>query len=145
MTDINLDCPDGHFHYAARAVIVRDGHVLMVKYKHKDYYYSVGGRVRFGETAQQAVEREVLEETGVAFEAERLLFVHEEFFEKFQALFLFYLMKPNDQPVRAVTDEEESLVWLPVDRLGDYEIYPRFFPAELPRLTNEIKHFVTRD
>lgn len=33
-----------------------------------------------GETAEDAVKREVLEETGVAYEADRLAFIHENFF-----------------------------------------------------------------
>ena len=31
----------------------------------RGYLYSVGGRIRMGETAEEAVVREVLEETGV--------------------------------------------------------------------------------
>ena len=147
--DLNLNGPAGHFHLAARAIILREGRILMVKARQGDgfyrHYYTVGGRVRFGETAAQAVEREVLEETGVAFQPERLLFIHEEFFERFHALGLIYLMKPNDAPVRSQTDDGESLEWLPIDQLGEYKVYPQFFPAELPRLTNEIKHFVTRE
>jgi len=146
--DLNLDGSAGHFHFAARAVILREGHVLMVKARQSNQFYShytVGGRIRFGETAEQAIEREALEETGVAFKVERLLFVHEEFFERFHALGLICLMKPNDAAVRTQTDEGEELVWLPADRLAAYTVYPSFFKTELPSLTHEIKHFVTRD
>ena len=38
------------------------------------FLYSVGGRVKFGETAQEAIVREVLEETGTQMEIDRLGF-----------------------------------------------------------------------
>lgn len=46
---------------------MKDGKILMVG-NDRDYLYSVGGRVKFGETAEEAVVREVLEETGVQME-----------------------------------------------------------------------------
>lgn len=32
-----------------------------------DYYYSIGGAVHMGETSEEAVKREVFEETGVEY------------------------------------------------------------------------------
>jgi len=143
--DLNLYIPGGKFSLVVRAVILRGDCVLMVKDSLGRYYYPVGGRVQFGETAAQAAAREAFEETGAAFEAQRLLFVHENFFEQSHELSLVYLMKPNAAPVRGMTDEGEALEWLPIDRLGEYKIYPQFFQAELPSLTIEIKHFVSKE
>lgn len=42
--------------------------------------YSVGGHIQFGETAEEAVAREVFEETGVKLEIDHLGFIHENFF-----------------------------------------------------------------
>jgi len=144
--DITLPTPSGgKFSLVARAVILREGRILMVKELLGRYYYPVGGRVQFGETAAQAAEREAFEETGAAFEAQRLLFVHENFFDQYHEMSLVYLMKPGDAPVRELTDEGEALEWLPVDRLGEYKIFPEFFPAQLPNLSMEVKHFVTEE
>ena len=46
-----------------------------------DYYYSVGGGVHLNETAEEAVIREVFEETGIHYEVDRLVFIHENFFQ----------------------------------------------------------------
>ena len=40
--------------------------VLFAGNELEDYYYSIGGGVHMGETAEDAVKREVFEETGVA-------------------------------------------------------------------------------
>ena len=54
------------FRYRAAAIIIEDGCVLLVGNEKEDYLYSVGGGVHMGETAEQAVAREVYEETGLA-------------------------------------------------------------------------------
>ena len=53
------------FRYRAAAIIVEDGCVLFAGNEKDDYFYSIGGGVHMGETAEDAVVREVFEETGV--------------------------------------------------------------------------------
>ena len=74
--DMCVACDDGILNIRAGAIIMKDGKLLMVG-NERNYLYSVGGRIKFGETAQEAVVREVLEETGVKMEIDRLGFVHE--------------------------------------------------------------------
>ena len=69
------------FWYRAGAIIIEDRYVLLVKNEVDSYYYSVGGAVHIGETAEDAVRREVFEETGVKYEVDRLAFIHENFFK----------------------------------------------------------------
>lgn len=54
------------FRYRAAAIIVEDNCVLFAGNEVDDYFYSVGGAVHMGETAEEAVKREVLEGTGVS-------------------------------------------------------------------------------
>ena len=54
----------------ACAVIEKDGKILLVKRNHEpfnQYWTLPGGHIDFGETAEQAVIREVKEETGLQF------------------------------------------------------------------------------
>lgn len=67
-SDCTLPVDDGYVSIRVGAIIIKDGKVLMVKNERQNYMYSVGGRVKFGETSIQAVEREVYEETGVHME-----------------------------------------------------------------------------
>jgi len=54
------------------AVVFRDGAVLLVERRHppcSNEWAIPGGKVRLGETLQQAAEREILEETGIRIKA----------------------------------------------------------------------------
>lgn len=64
---------------AARAIIIEDGKILvMYRSKHgSEYYTLVGGQLKEGETPEQALVREVHEETGMIVTAHRLVFIEE--------------------------------------------------------------------
>lgn len=62
---------------AARAIIIEDGKIL-VMYRNKygsEYYTLVGGRQNDSETIEQALVREVKEETGLDVTGARLVYV----------------------------------------------------------------------
>ena len=58
--DMCVACDDGILNVRAGAIIMKDGKLLMVS-NDRDYLYSVGGRVKFGETAEDNL---VLPDTG---------------------------------------------------------------------------------
>ena len=69
--DMSVPCEDGMINLRVGAIIMRGGSFLMVGNNIRpQYLYSVGGRIKFGETAEEAVIREVFEETGYKLEIE---------------------------------------------------------------------------
>ena len=152
--DMYVACDDGILNIRVGAIIMKDGKILMVG-NDRDYLYSVGGRVKFGETAEEAVVREVLEETGVQMEIDRLGFVHENYFygdmpsnrnKRIYEISLFFYMKVPDTfvPVSDSFTEESSkerLVWVSLDE--DVKMYPKVFKTELMAPTDTVKHFTT--
>ncbi|MBR6045471.1 MAG: NUDIX domain-containing protein [Ruminococcus sp.] len=154
--DMTVPCEDGFINIRVGAIIMKDGKLLMVGNSARpEYLYSVGGRVKFGETAEEAVVREVYEETGVRLEPDRLGFVHENYFYGdsgynsgrliYEISFFFYMKVPEDfsPSCHSMTDDAatEHLCWISPDDPVRY--YPEFFRGELRHPEPGVKHFVT--
>lgn len=155
--DLCVKLDEGILNIRVGAIIIKDNKFLMVENDKFDHMYSVGGRLKFGETTEEAVIREVFEETGVKMEIERLGFIHENFFlgdsvvkqgNIVHEISFFYYMKvpENFEPMcKSFTEDgdKEHLVWIDVDHPKKY--YPEFFKTELFNQVKETKHFITRD
>ncbi|WP_460271728.1 NUDIX hydrolase [Clostridium sp. CTA-19] len=156
---MNMDCgftgENGWFRYRAAAIIMENGCVLFAKNQLENYYYSIGGGVHLGEKAEDAVKREVLEETGVAYEVEKLVFIHENFFDgtgtldgvRCHEIAFYFLMKPRGtQELNSNSYTQgvrEYMHWLPIKNLKDYVAYPGFFAEKLLNIGDTIEHIVT--
>ncbi|MDY4969921.1 MAG: NUDIX domain-containing protein [Lachnospiraceae bacterium] len=154
--DMTVPCENGLINLRVGAIIMKDGQILMAGNKIRpEYLYSVGGRIKFGETAEEAVIREVYEETGVRMEIDRLGFVHENYFYGdmpsnlgrliYEISFFFYMKVPeNFVPASdhfTEGDHEEFLRWITPDAPVHY--YPEFFREELKYPEKGVKHFLT--
>lgn len=147
------------FRYRAAAVIVENGCVLFAGNDVDDYFYSVGGGVHMGETAEDAVIREVYEETGVRYEVDRLVFIHENFFQgsgslpgglDCHELAFYYLMKPRgSQELNSHSSTSggipEHMHWIPIEDLHKYRAFPTFLGEKLQNLQPGIEHIVTHE
>ena len=155
--NIALKTSQGVFNYRVGAIIVDSNKILMVKYSGQEFNYSIGGRVKFGESTKEAVLREAFEETNIHFEIDKLAFIHENFFiweqdnEPVHEIAFFYLLKSNiyikDFNKKAFQEDygEVTLHWLPIKDLKNYKIYPEFFKEELLNPMKNVKHYITRD
>lgn len=153
--DCTVAIDDGWLNIRVGAIIIKDDKFLMVGNERADYLYSVGGRLKFGESAEQAVVREVFEETGIPMEVDHLGFIHENFFigeyaEKkgkliYEISYFFYMKVPENFELQceSFTDDnvKEKLVWVPIGSKQEY--YPEFFRTELQNPQPYVKHFVT--
>lgn len=152
--DMCVPCGDGLVNVRVGAIIQRDGELLMAGNTRDAYLYSVGGRIKMGETAQEAVVREVLEETGVRMEADRLAFIHENYFRLdvgpnkdklvYELCFYFLMRVPPDfAPVCESRTEDgmtEFLRWVRPDT--PIQIYPDFFRTELDQIGPGVKYII---
>ena len=154
--DMTVPCEDGFINIRVGAIIMKEGKFLMVGNRDRSgYLYSVGGRLRFGETAEEAVVREVYEETGVSMQVARLGFVHENYFYGdsrnnsgklvYEISFFYYMNVPDDFEPASMrfTDgkQEAFLYWIAPDDPVKY--YPDFFREELKHPACEVKHFLS--
>lgn len=140
--DMSIPCGEGLVNLRVGAVIVKDHKILMAGNPKNDYLYSVGGRIKFGETAEEAVVREVLEETGTMLAVDRLAFIQENYFygdapgKKGKLIYevaMYFLMQvPEDfEPVKqgmAEGGETEWYQWVAPDT--PQTLYPDFFRTD---------------
>ncbi len=152
--DMCVPCGEGLVNVRVGALIIRDGKLLMVGNDVSDYLYSVGGRIKMGETAEEAVVREVREETGTELKIDRLAFVHENYFYGdappvegkliYEVSFYFRMEAPADfQPAEqsfAESGGREYLRWVEPDT--PQTIYPDFFRTEALHPAPGVKHYV---
>lgn len=108
------------------AVVLREEKVLLGRHTYgpgKGRLILPGGYVQYGETPQQAVEREVLEETRICVRADRVVgirFNMKDWYVLFAAEYLSGTGEPGDE-------ENSEVVWLPVEEALDR--------ADVPDLT----------
>ena len=156
--DCGFQKENNWFRYRAAAIIVEDGCVLLAGNEVDDYYYSVGGGVHMNETAEEAVVREVFEETGVKYEVERLAVIHENFFDGTNALegyachevAFYYLMKPRgtkelNSESYSCYGAREEMCWLPIKDLDKYKAFPAFMKGYLQNPSDDVVHIVTKE
>ena len=62
--------------------MIHNGKILTMRDKCFPYYYLPGGRVKMGETAEQAIAREICEELGFKPCIIRPLWLNQSFFEE---------------------------------------------------------------
>ncbi len=113
--------------HVAAAVILRDGQVFATQRgygAYKDYWEFPGGKIEPGETAEEALAREIREEldTEIAVDApfDRVEYDYPEFHLSMQC-FLCRVIRGS-----LVLKEHEAAAWLDRDRLDDV----RWLPAD---------------
>ena len=152
--DLKFSTPGGLFNYRVGAVIIHGGRYLLMHNPEDPYYYSVGGRVHFDETTEEAVIREVREETGITLEIERMLFFQEQFFEEevtgehIHELGVYFLMRDSEDLDHVRCDSvtgrgvREELVWVPAEELAEYHFVPESVGRRLRNLPENVEHII---
>lgn len=156
MDDCGFTKENNWFRYRAAAIIIENDCVLFAGNESEDYYYSVGGGVHIGETAEAAVIREVYEETGVHYEVDKLAVIHENFFDENKGslkglncheICFYFLMKPRGtQKLNSnsyTQGYKEEMYWIPIKDLDKYRAFPSFLKDYLSKEHSHVEHIIT--
>ncbi len=150
--DLTVKMDAGIFNYRVAAVMIHDGKLLAMKDERSPYYYLPGGRVKLGETAEDAVLREVREELGIEGRIARPLWLNQGFFtedtcgERFHEICLYFLIDPSGSDILSRggrfkgTDlgHDQWFTWLPFENLESEYFYPLFLKREIFRLPEQL-------
>ena len=123
----------------ARAVIVADGYLLLVRTKGYSNTYLPGGHVEFGERAEAALVRELKEELGVAVTLGRFLGAVEHAWDDTSGAhhelnLVFAAALPGVTTPVPVPPREPHLevLWHPLGRLTEQRLLPEVFCTVVP-------------
>ncbi|TRL37278.1 NUDIX hydrolase [Rhizobium straminoryzae] len=138
----------------------RNGHVLVHRATHETFWTFPGGGAEIGETSEETLKREMIEELGVAVEVVRALWIVENFFHyegrDWHELGIYYLMQiPETFPfaadgiVHRIQDGDNDLEfkWVPATTaaLTALDIPPYFIAGEIENLPEVPRHLVWDD
>jgi 8-oxo-dGTP pyrophosphatase MutT (NUDIX family) len=143
--DVSFDLSDRKFNYRVCAIIISDGKILASRNDRTPYYYLPGGRVKFGETAENAIIREIQEELNITPKIVRPLWLNQAFFKEdvtdlnYHELCLYFLIDISDSNLllkgeKFTTDEgnyKHEFEWLKFERLKDEYFYPLFLKEDI--------------
>ena len=150
--DISFVSGNDKFNYRVCAIIIADGKILAMRDDRAPYYYLPGGRVSMGETAENAVVREVQEELGITPKIVRPLWLNQAFFTEdvdhinYHELCLYFLMDITDTDLLSrgqqfISNEghrTHAFEWLEFERLKDEYFYPLFLKDEIFNIPNTL-------
>lgn len=138
----------------------REGHLLVHRAIHENFWTIPGGRAEMGEASSKTLVREMREELGVEARVDRLLWVVENFFHyeerDWHELGFYYLMHlPEtfpfacDEIIHRVEDSGNELEfkWVPATRasLQALDLPPYFLADEIEDLPLTPKHITWVD
>lgn len=152
---LSFETPSGlRFNYRVGGIALHEGRVLIHRDPADAYWTPPGGRVEEGETAAEALKREMREETGFDVTVGRLLWVAENFFvwrgKPFHEILFYHLMEmpPAARALATFRGKEGAIelefAWIE-PRAPGVTILPGFLTSALPELPDAPVHVVVRD
>lgn len=128
-----------NIHVLARAVVIDQDHILLCKTVglSPDFFFLPGGHIEQGESAEHAVLRELLEESGFTFSIRRFLGCLEHRFEpgknsichSHECNLIFEACSPEVKANQLIPQLEDhiELFWIPLVQLHNIDLRPEPF------------------
>ena len=121
------------FRSSAYGIIQHEGQVLLLNMRSTGKLFLPGGGSHIDERLEDALHREIKEETGLEVDIEQFVAFKEDFFYydpgdvAFHGLMFFYLCRPRTFQLatneQIADDEVETSRWVPIDQLREEDIH----------------------
>lgn len=137
MMDLTLDVGEYKLNIRAAVMINHNGKILTHKNINKGHYALIGGRVEIGESSEETVKREVMEELGKEIEVTGYVATIENFFEmkgsKYHEILFIHkgeFVNDEDKKIEHTLKNLEGkdylqYEWLDLDKIEEYPLLPQ--------------------
>ena len=114
--------------FAVKAIIIKDGKFLALHRKGAigGWFDLPGGRMEYGETAEETVIREVKEETGLSVKPIRVIGTWNNVKEEYQITGIFYLCSLKDSDEVILSEEHDDYKWFDANRESIFDLHKVF-------------------
>lgn len=159
--DIRVKANDVTYKVRAGGLIEFNDKYLFVKMGLGSYWCVPGGHLEWFENSENAVIREVEEETEMPVEIKNLFLLHENFYlnvknQKFHEMCFYYLLKPKDEQkiikdqIKEEFDKDKKDVlefrWFTKDEIEKLEIKPTIIKEIIMNnKTNQMNHEIKKN
>lgn len=137
-----------NIHVVTRAVIIDQDHILLCKTTdlHNNFYFLPGGHIEYGESAKEALLRELIEETGAACNIKRFLGCFEHIsradnkgIHNHEYNFIFEASSDSLTIGNAIPQLEEhiELLWIPLSSITEIDFRAESLKKLLPKWLSE--------
>ena len=146
------------FTYRVAGIAIREGHVLLQQAEGTDIWFVPGGRAEFGETAENGLRREMIEELNADVHIERLAFIMENFFRleerTYHELGLYFLISLSEDAAMSDIRQTHHIIdanipfifqWLPLQSLPSLTVYPVCLQGLLQNIPATTQHIVNNE
>ncbi len=158
MTDRMIMASDGEimFMYRVGGIAIHNGRLLVGRNLRDRYCFVPGGRVEYGETAVEALARELHEELGEALEIGRLVIMSDNVFElngkRYQEVAPYLLVELAAESGLLDMDgtfegnePEITLQWIPIDDVEKANLFPPFLRERVRKVPRTPEYIVHSD
>ncbi|MCM1289637.1 MAG: NUDIX domain-containing protein [Corallococcus sp.] len=150
--DLCVNFPDGNLNVRVAALFVRQNKVLLEMGAGCNHYCLPGGRVQFGESAEEALAREIKEELKADIKIVRCLYVHQCFFPlnenvRCHEIAFYFLAESSSLPEDAFKsfDGDSMFYWVEKGKLKDVKFFPLCIKENINDLPKHTQLVQTRE
>ena len=135
--DITINVEDYVLNVRASGIIIHDNKILLHKNINEAHYALIGGRVAIGESSEEALKREILEEMGKEVEIIEGLTTVENFFEmkgsKYYEILFVHKLEFKDEKDKKILDTIKNIEgkdylryeWIDIDKIDKCPLKPK--------------------
>lgn len=153
---IKMKTDDYNFKFRVSGLVIKNNKILLVDMDDSGFLCLPGGYVELGETTEEAVKRELVEEIGKNFEIIKYLGIVENYFinknlKKMHEISFYYLMDVIDD----IKEENFTLIendkghnlkldfkWIDLDKIHLFDVRPNFLIDLIKGKKLEFNHLI---